>query len=123
MSSSPRRAARTVLIVDDDSDTREMLTILLEINGWHVLTAPSGEAALNLLRDEEIAAVVLDNRMPGLSGLEVAARLLASHHPARVVFVSGAEEAGEEARKLGLLHCLRKPIDPPRLLDILNGDN
>lgn len=123
VSESARRDGRTVLIVDDDLDTREMLRLLLEINGWTVLTAQSGEEGLERLRQQYVTAIVLDNRMPGMSGLDVAARLREARHPARVVFVTGADDVGEEVRRLGLPHYLRKPIDPPRLLSILEGDN
>lgn len=51
-----------------------MLRLLLEINGWRVLTAQSGEEGLDRLSQEDVTAIVLDNRMPGMSGLEVAAR-------------------------------------------------
>jgi two-component system chemotaxis response regulator CheY len=78
-----------VLVVDDSADVRFMLVILLEEAGMEVEEAASGIEALHRLADPEagVDAVVLDQRMPGLTGLEVARTLVErGAHPPLVLF-------------------------------------
>lgn len=65
-----------ILLVDDEADVRFILSLQVGRQGWQVVEVDSGEAALELIEDgEDFDAVVLDHRMSGLSGMEVAARL------------------------------------------------
>jgi len=69
-----------VLVVDDSADIRFMLRLLLEDAGMEIEEAPGGEEALDRLAGaHDLDAIVLDQRMPGLTGIEVAARLDADH--------------------------------------------
>ncbi|MFQ5840312.1 MAG: response regulator, partial [Candidatus Methylomirabilales bacterium] len=61
----------TVLVVDDEAPVREMVRVILESAGIHVLTAENGETGLVLARSRRLGAIVLDLMMPGLSGFEV----------------------------------------------------
>ncbi|MBI5638021.1 MAG: response regulator [Nitrospinae bacterium] len=67
-------AALTVLVVDDDEAARLYLAIVLRKNGFAVLEAPDGAAAIKIMRerDKEIAAVISDIRMPNIDGLKLA---------------------------------------------------
>lgn len=67
----PRQDSRTILVVDDDPALRDVLSSLLEEDGWHVQTAGDGEAALALVQREPPSALVLDLMMPRLDGFEV----------------------------------------------------
>lgn len=77
-----------VLVVDDEDDIRTMLTIVLSGEGWTVEEAPGGREALARCAEGLFDVVVLDERMPGLNGLQVARRLVARDYPARLVLFS-----------------------------------
>lgn len=70
-----KRQRRKVLVVEDDDDMRHTLWVLLEQRGWVVEEAPDGEAALARWSSSRDGIVLLDQRMPGLSGIEVARRM------------------------------------------------
>ena len=61
-----------ILVADDEPDIRFLLEAHLRRRGWQVDEAATGTEALDLLRTQEYAAAILDHRMPGASGLEVA---------------------------------------------------
>ena len=95
-----------VLVVDDGADVRFMLRVILEGDGMDVEEASSGEAALRILTDEhEFDAVVMDQRMPLMTGLELARALReAGTHPPLVLFSAYLHPAlHAEADELGVL--------------------
>jgi len=86
----------TVLLVEDEELVRDLVRELLEAGGYTVIAAADGPAALALAEayDGRIDALVTDVVMPGMSGQQVAAQLLARHEGLRVLFTSGyAEDA------------------------------
>lgn len=91
----------TVLVVDDDSDIVALMRDFLEADGYAVLTAGDGAAALDLLDRETVACVLLDVMMPGQSGFEVIRRIRdAGEVP--VLFLSARQEDSDKLRGLGL---------------------
>jgi two-component system cell cycle sensor histidine kinase/response regulator CckA len=82
---------RTVLVVDDEQPVRELIAVMLELEGLRVLQADCGAAALEIAATEELALITLDVMMPDLDGWQVADALDASERTARVprVMVSG----------------------------------
>lgn len=70
-----------VLLADDDVGIRTVLRINMERRGWTVVLAEDGEQALREASGGAYDAIVLDQRMPGLTGLEVAGRLAATAAP------------------------------------------
>ncbi|MGH9177444.1 MAG: response regulator [Acidimicrobiales bacterium] len=70
-----KRQRRRVLVVEDDDDMRHTLWVLLEQRGWVVEEAPDGETALDRWSNAPDGIVLLDQRMPGMSGIEVARRM------------------------------------------------
>jgi signal transduction histidine kinase/DNA-binding response OmpR family regulator len=70
-----RSDSQTVLIIEDDGDTREMLAQMLEKAGWHVAGVASAEAGLKLLESELPALILLDLTLPGMDGLMFAQTL------------------------------------------------
>jgi CheY-like chemotaxis protein len=96
----------TILIVDDAPDVRFMLRVVLEDAGMEVEESGSGQAALHRLADPAgIDAVVLDQRMPGITGLEVARELeqAGAGHPPLVLFSAYLHPSLQaEADDLGL---------------------
>ncbi len=89
-----------VLIVDDEPLARERLSRMVnEIEGYRVLepSASNGEEALALIETHKPDVVLLDIRMPGLDGLQVAARLCEREAPPAVVFCTAHDEFALEA--------------------------
>ena len=85
-----QQTGRVILVVDDDSGVREIVAESLELHGYHVLTANEGVAALALVEQRpEVGLVISDIRMPGLSGLALADRVVAIRAGIRVILISG----------------------------------
>ncbi len=102
-----------VLIVDDEPLARERLIRLLsEIEGCRVLQpcASNGEEALTLIDSLKPDVVLLDIRMPGLDGLQVAARLCERDAPPAVIFCTAHDEVALEAFQVSAVGYLVKPV-------------
>lgn len=116
-----------VLIVEDDPDTREMLTALLTTEGFYAVGAEDGLEGLHLLRTVKRRApdvpclVLLDLKMPRLGGDEFRRAQLGDPIVASVpiAVMSGAIDAREHAETLGAVATLTKPIDLDVLLDVV----
>ncbi|MFA6574808.1 MAG: response regulator [Nocardioides sp.] len=80
-----------LLVVDDDDDIRELLSLALGIAGHDILTASDGPDALDVLSAEPVDLIVLDVSMPQMSGLEVARRVRsAPHEPEPLILMLSA---------------------------------
>ena len=108
-------ANATLLLVDDDAMNRDALARRLSRSGYEVLTADGGAAALGMIREGRIDAVLLDVMMPGLSGLETLRELRQSRSVADlpVIMVTAKDESNDvvEALDLGANDYITKPID------------
>src|SRR4051794_7828868 len=109
-----------VLVVDDSADIRFMLRFLLEDAHMNVEEVSSGQAAIDrLAAPEGIDAVVLDQRMPDLTGLEVAAGLGAGHPPL-VLFSAYVQPALQaEAEQLGVVTVNKNDLN--ELIEVLRS--
>ena len=129
MSSAPRPFLPTsgegvrlgpVLLVDDDAVLRKVVARTLDTNGIDVLEARNGEEALMLVRSRAPALVLLDSRMPGLSGIEVlqALRDDASLQGLTVVLLTGESDVADRIRGLeaGADDYIVKPVAPKELV-------
>jgi CheY-like chemotaxis protein len=107
---------QTLLIVDDDSEMRELLRHILSLRGFHVLTAPSGRAALALALTTVVSAALVDINMPGMNGIEFCRALHAqdsvSGRQTPIWIMTGAYREGmmEAARAAGAQTVLGKPL-------------
>ena len=110
-----------VLLVDDDDDLRAITRMFFEADGFSVLEAVDGEAALGVLDHERPDAVILDVMMPGIDGFTVldAVRSQASTWDIRVVMLTCKTEpdAVTEGWTLEADDYLAKPFDPQELVD------
>jgi DNA-binding NarL/FixJ family response regulator len=102
-----------VLIVDDEEDMRALVRATIEIaNEGLVVSAEAsdGETAVSIVRAERPEVVVLDQRMPGASGLDTARRILAEHPDQAIVLFSSYldRDVVLEAERLGVRVCLAK---------------
>jgi DNA-binding NtrC family response regulator len=110
--------AGTVLVVDDEKNIRRTIRMVLDGEAVEVLEASSAEEALAIARDEELDAVILDVRLPGITGVEALKRLRAQKDFVPVVMISGHASVSEavEAVLQGATDFLEKPLDRDRLL-------
>ena len=115
-------AKHPILIVDDEPD------ILLSLKGllrrdFELHTAESGEQALEILRDHSIHVIMTDQRMPGMTGVELMNQAKIAHPEAvRIVFTGYADiKAVVEAINTGgLFRYITKPWDPDELIEVLH---
>ena len=112
---SERSEAATVLVIDDDPDVRGFIVASLEDRGYRVAEASDGAAGLEALGREAADLVILDFVMPGLSGAEVAARILADKPDQSILFVSGYSETEAVKRVAPNAPLLAKPFRPDAL--------
>jgi DNA-binding response OmpR family regulator len=114
------QASSEVLIVDDDASIRTMLSFVFVDAGFDVIEAADGHEALDVLRTEPPALVVLDLMMPGLDGVDVLRRCRAEGLAAETrILVLTAKTDTQDAVwcwELGADEYLTKPVDPERLL-------
>lgn len=111
----------SVLIVDDEPPARERLERLIgDFDDFNVAgTANNGRDAIELAADLKPAVVLLDIRMPGISGLETARHLAALDEPPAVVFTTAYDQYALEAFDSQAVGYLLKPVRQERLLDAL----
>src|SRR3984957_4006962 len=111
-------AKRRVHIVDDESEVREALSLLLSTAGIETATHEAAEAYLEAVPLAEPACVILDNRLPGLSGLELLRRIADSGGQAAVIMMTGHSDVptAVAAMKLGAFHFAEKPFDAEAML-------
>jgi DNA-binding response OmpR family regulator len=113
------RLTPNVLYVEDDADTRELMALLLETEGYQVVLAANCEQALLLARVMRFDLVIMDNWMPGGSGVELCQKLRAFDARTPVMFYSGAayERDKREALASGAQAYLTKPTDNDELIE------
>ncbi len=110
-------ATGPILVVDDEPIVRESIRDWLKDAGYLVETAETGEEALRLLAVREFSAMVLDLRLPGMTGLAVLKEAKASRPQLKTIVITAypSAEAVAEVRRLGAIDCLIKPIAPDDL--------
>lgn len=107
-------APRTVLVVDDSEPHRRLLELVLHAHRYEVEAVADGESALAFLQRATPDAIILDVQMPGLSGLDVAARVRRlqrlRHVPILFMTSHASDEVRAAAARCGALDVLAKPI-------------
>lgn len=114
---------RMVLLVEDDRDLRDAVAEILEDEGFAVARAANGREALDALRGAaEFCLVLLDMRMPVLTGIEFRREQLRDPLIAQVPVVAFAADARDrgEVALLGITSFISKPVDVERLLDVVS---
>lgn len=108
------------MLVEDNELNRDMLSKRLRRRGYEVITAETGEAALELVLESPPDLVLMDIGLPGIDGLETTRRLKASANTGQIPIVALTAHAMPEDRKqaleAGCDEFETKPIDLPRLL-------
>ncbi len=109
----------TVFIVDDDQEVRQALALLMESVGLRVETFESGNDFLQQFDPDRPGCMILDVRMPGMSGLELQARLAAEivHPPVIIITGHGDVPMAVRAVQAGAVDFIEKPFNDQALLD------
>jgi FixJ family two-component response regulator len=116
---SSQKQTRLVAIVDDDDSVRSTLQELLRSAGFPSRGFDSAEAFLGSGHQQETACLITDIRMPGMSGLELQARLNAERCKIPTIFITahGDEEMRFQALRAGAVEFLPKPFDDEALIE------
>ena len=107
-----------ILVIDDEAAIRDSLKMILEYEGYEVLTAATGEDGIAQVEREAPDLVFLDVKMPGMDGLEVLQRLRHFVEATPIVVISGhgTVSTAVEATKLGAFDFIEKPLERERVL-------
>lgn len=112
-----------VLVIDDEAPIRLLCRVNLEAEDMTVLEAPDGGTGLEVARDEQPDAILLDVMMPGLDGWTVAERLLADDETRDIpiVFLTARADLRDRARgmDIGGLDYITKPFNPVELASLV----
>lgn len=109
---------KDILVVDDDTSQRHLLSMLLESEGFDVTAASNGMRALELLRNTRFRIIITDFNMPGINGIELAVRVRREYSGTHVVLVTAntAVEFFDEAVNAGIPRIFNTPSNLKRLV-------
>jgi two-component system, sensor histidine kinase len=112
-----------ILVVDDNKDAAQSLSMLLSVAGHQVSTANSGQDALAIATSNPPEVCILDIGMPGMSGYELAAKIREQHWGHNILLIAatgwGQQDDKDRAHAAGFDHHLTKPVDSKQLDDLL----
>ncbi|HEX9896592.1 MAG TPA: response regulator [Dehalococcoidales bacterium] len=108
---------KPILIVDDEPIVRESLRDWLEDAGYKVVTAETGEQALELIMTRDFSVIILDIRLPGRTGITVLREVKEKKPDIKAIIITAypSSDLTAEAMKLGAIDYLVKPIAPDDL--------
>src|SRR6187551_2246208 len=114
--------SKTILICDDDQGMRDTIGAILK-RDYRVLTVSSGEAALTLMKQEDVDLILLDVRLPGISGFEVLRIVRENYALIEVLMISAINEVetAVQAMKHGAYHYITKDFDYDQLRSLVRN--
>jgi len=115
-------ARKSILVVDDEKNQREILETILSGEGYDVTTASSGEAAMKFVEARRFDLVLTDLKMTGMSGLDLLRELTNFDKSIIVLLLTahGSVDSAVDALRLGAFDYLQKPYDRDKLLDTIS---
>ena len=115
-------ARKSILVVDDEKNQREILETILSSEGYDVTTASSGEAAMKFVESRRFDLVLSDLKMTGMSGLDLLKELTNYDKSIIVILLTahGSVDSAVDALRLGAFDYLQKPYDSEKLLDTVS---
>jgi PleD family two-component response regulator len=109
----------TILVIEDDPDTAEMLRVYFGAQGYNVIAAPTGKIGIEKARDEKPNLILLDVRLPDMDGFEIGKHLQNDVRTSRLPVIFVTERRGRDDRisglKLGAVDYVTKPFDVQEL--------
>jgi DNA-binding NtrC family response regulator len=111
----------SILVVDDEERQREIYRDILEDEGYHTETAPSGEVALHLLAQKRFDLILTDLNLTGMTGIQLMGEILGADPTVAVILITGypSIQSAIEATKRGVYQYLEKPVDRDKLLAVI----
>src|SRR6187397_949938 len=115
-------ARKSILVVDDEKNQREILETILSGEGYDVTTASSGEAAMKFVEARRFDLVLTDLKMTGMSGLDLLKELTNYDKSVIVILLTahGSVDSAVDALRLGAFEYLQKPYDSEKLLETVS---
>ena len=115
-----------ILVVDDDSQVREVLKILLSMAGHEVYEASTAKKAIESYKQHPVDIIITDILMPDKDGLELIQEVRRLNPGAKIIAMSGGGQIGSQeylswAKKFGAKHHLSKPIPRKELLEVVEA--
>ncbi len=109
---------KNILIVDDDENMGDTLKDILELEGYEVELARSGEESLELAKRRSYDCFLLDIKMPGMNGIDALKALKGIHKNPKVIVMTGFSQSDydRQAKEEGASFLLQKPLDMENLL-------
>jgi two-component system, LuxR family, response regulator FixJ len=122
MRANSNNARPTIFVVDDDAAVRDALKLLLRSVGQAVETFGSAQEFLDAYGEDRPGCLVLDIRMPGMSGLELQQKLNEKHSILPIIFITGHGDVpmAVEAMQAGAVDFIQKPFRDQDLIDRIN---
>jgi len=122
MRGNSSNARPTIFVVDDDAAVRDALKLLLRSVGHAVETFGSAQEFLDAYGEDRAGCLVLDIRMPGMSGLELQQKLNEQHSILPIIFITGHGDVpmAVEAMQAGAVDFIQKPFRDQDLIDRIN---
>ena len=122
MHASKTAKGTTILIVDDELNMRNTLSDILSEEGYEVGTAESGEQAIEMCFGKSYDIILMDVRMPGISGVETFRRIRREQAGARIILMTAfsTDELKQTALDEGAIAFLSKPLDIENVLKIIS---
>src|ERR1700691_5095014 len=113
-----KESSPTVFLIDDNEALREVMREMIKRAGWPVEAYASGEAFLEAYRPGRKGCLLVDARMPGLSGLALLQRLKGENDALASIMIAGHGDVSMavEAMKAGAIDFIEKPVSPRKLL-------
>ncbi len=110
-----------IYVIDDDESVRKAFKRLLRSVNFEVETFASAEEFLKSPKPNKNSCIIIDLRMPGLTGFDLQRKLMAQGNRIPIIVISASDDAQirEQARELGAVAFFRKPIDDQALLDAI----
>ena len=112
-----------ILVIDDDRHMRTVCSRVLSTAGWSVICAENGDEGLQKLKSgaHNIDVVLLDQLLPGMSGMEVLDQIRAMDPDLPVIIMTGSatEESAAEIKRQGACACLPKPFTPEQIRAVI----
>ncbi len=116
------KSSISILAVDDEESFLELLTSLLQQEGYYVHTAPDGASAINILQTLPFDLVLLDVKMPRIDGVEVLKFIKDHYLDTQVIMLTGVHDVkiAVECMRLGAFHYVTKPYSADELLTVMD---
>ena len=113
--------SKTILIVDDNEPTLQMLAAIIEGAGYTAITASNGEDALKIAQESKISCALIDQYMEPMDGFTLARYFQLHEIKVPMIMVTGNENTDllSQTHKLGFVTTMMKPVNPDLLLKIL----